>query len=145
MLFILPVKVTSIALALLANREKDGRLPFYVGWRLVHTEWTPIGFSYSSLVSTPGLLPQLYVVYWAPTILAFITFGLFGLSAEARSSYGRVIHAMARRIIGTPTLVRSAQRAPPTLGSIQFEAPPPEITLDGGLGYEVSVMGVVFI
>jgi hypothetical protein len=63
---------------------------FYYGWALVHSDWAPAAFSYS----TPGAagrfdVVEFYLENWSSPILAIAIFSFFGLTSEARSTYWR--------------------------------------------------------
>ncbi|KZV64272.1 fungal pheromone STE3G-protein-coupled receptor [Peniophora sp. CONT] len=89
-LFTLPINTINNTLQLLwVAQHLSQDLPFYQGWNFVHTDWEPLGRSYSYLRAIRGELAHNYFLYWSSTVLAFITFGLFGLTVEARTSYHR--------------------------------------------------------
>ncbi|KZV62314.1 STE3-domain-containing protein [Peniophora sp. CONT] len=138
LIFTLPVNATDGVLQLLALTQEFGRLPFYQGWVEIHTDWEPEGFSYDELRASPDDLAQAYFTFWSSPALAFITFGLFGLTTEARASYYRGFCAVARRFGWDMTSRGRGQNARSTLGSMQFEVRHPEISLDAGVGTNPS-------
>ncbi|KZV64274.1 STE3-domain-containing protein [Peniophora sp. CONT] len=142
-LFTLPIYTTDAILTLSWITREDGRLPFYLGWVATHMDWEPTGFSYDDLQVTPTNLARLYVTEWSSPVLAFITFGLFGLTAEARASYYRCFCAIARRFGWDPTWRRRARNARSTLGSMQFGVQSPGISLNAGVGYALLVLDIL--
>ncbi|KZV64282.1 STE3-domain-containing protein [Peniophora sp. CONT] len=129
--FTLPFNATNLILQIVWRTRVDGRLPFYPGWGFVHMEWEPESISYDVLRTTTGDLAQTYLSFWASPVLAFVTFGLFGLTAEARASYHRGSCAVARRLGWNPMSQHHGRRTRSTLESIQFEAQCSEISLNG--------------
>ncbi|KZV64284.1 STE3-domain-containing protein [Peniophora sp. CONT] len=137
-IFTLPVNATAVTLQLLWVTRDLGRLPFYLGWVLTHSDWKPDHTSYDELRANPGDLAPRYVLYWSSPVLAFITFGLFGLTAEARASYYRGFCAVARRLGCDPTSWHRGRNARSTLGSMQFGAQEADISLDAEVGTNPS-------
>lgn len=87
LLLTLPVGIVSIALAI-TSWLHNFPLPFYWGWSYLHTDWEPLSVSYAEFKSSGTANFALYYFNnWTSPILAFITFGLFGLTSEARASY----------------------------------------------------------
>lgn len=90
-LFTLPIGIVSIALAVKQSLAL-GPLPFYFGWTWDHTDWEPEAYSYAELVSGgTNSIAQQYFSQWTSPILAFIIFGLFGVTSEARTTYWQAI------------------------------------------------------
>ena len=69
----------------------QGSYSFYPGWDFIHSDWKDTEGLPFSTSSDPFALAQIYFTYWSNPILAFIIFGLFGLTAEARATYWRGI------------------------------------------------------
>ena len=70
---------------------------FYPGWRLVHSDWTPISVP-ESIWKT--LFWNVFNIRWNQWINVFygvLFFLLFGVTTEARESYKRVFWAAANR------------------------------------------------
>ena len=86
----LPFGIVNIVLSAMAFAREVG-LPFYWGWTLLHTDWEPVSYSYAEIkAGGTGTLAQLYFSQWTSPVLAFVIFGLFGLTSEARASYWRI-------------------------------------------------------
>lgn len=115
----LPVGVAYIALNVLVATEQP--LPFYPGWDSVHGDWAPKSVTYAELEDrgTSAVVLQ-YFQHWTSTILAFAIFGLFGMTAEARASYWRMLYTIASWFNWEPVPHR------PTLDIIEFGYDPGE-------------------
>ena len=98
LLFTLPFGIVNIALAI-QGQVAQGPYPFYPGWSSVHTTWNEAyALPYIDDPSKPFTLAGIYFTYWSAPVLAFIIFGLFGLTADARAMYWRGICTMANWI-----------------------------------------------
>ncbi|VDB95835.1 unnamed protein product [Peniophora sp. CBMAI 1063] len=117
-LFILPIGVVNVALYISATLSPPKYLPFYPGWAFLHADWTPN-----------------YFINWTSPVLAFVIFGLFGATAEARASYWRIICTVGGWLGWKPTLRARNGRA--SLGEINFGARPRE-TGTSGLDLEMG-------
>ena len=90
---ILPLGIVSVALNVKASFV-EGRLSWYSGWTAVHSDWEPEGISYTDqTASGASYMAAGYLNYWSSPILAFVIFGLFGITSEARASYWDVLRA----------------------------------------------------
>ncbi|KZV71043.1 fungal pheromone STE3G-protein-coupled receptor [Peniophora sp. CONT] len=120
-LLTLPIGIVNVVLSVVSDLVR-GDFPFYNGWAHVHENWGPVSVPYANLEALgPSILGQLYFTYWTSPVLAFAIFGLFGLAAEARASYWRIICKIGgwfRCIPNAP-----GQKASPPLSSIVFVAP----------------------
>ncbi|VDB86467.1 unnamed protein product [Peniophora sp. CBMAI 1063] len=69
---------------------------FYPGWSVVHSDWTPLSVSTAEW-QAGGSLTIFGVVWngWIFVWLSTATFGLFGLTHDARATYMRVLRAVA--------------------------------------------------
>ncbi|KZV74015.1 fungal pheromone STE3G-protein-coupled receptor, partial [Peniophora sp. CONT] len=86
-LLTLPIGIVSVVLAVTQSLSFNG-LPFYSGWTFVHTDWEPESMPYSVLVTFgTSNIAKLYFNRWASPVLAFVVFGLFGVTSDARASY----------------------------------------------------------
>ncbi|KZV75897.1 STE3-domain-containing protein, partial [Peniophora sp. CONT] len=123
----LPLGAISLALFLIPATRNDGdiavdNISFYPGWHFLHTNWAPTGSSYEEIVAAGNLrLQQLYFSYWTGPMLAFVIFGLFGLTHDARATYRRTIRAF-KRLLGMTVVVPS--RDPASSCPIVFHARP---------------------
>ena len=126
-LFTFPINAVNIGLEISWYVRGQANIPFYGGWVFTHTRWEPVGTSIETLRAFPGEVPQEYYSYWSCTVLAFITFGLFGLTAEARALYGRIFYSIARSFGWERTMHRN-QHTRSTLGSIRFGIRSPRLT-----------------
>ncbi|KZV68498.1 fungal pheromone STE3G-protein-coupled receptor, partial [Peniophora sp. CONT] len=90
-LLTLPMGVVSIALRVRSILEEKGSLAFYLGWTCIHINWEPSSIPYAQLKAS-GIagIAQLYFLRWSAPVLAYTIFGLFGLTYEARASYGLI-------------------------------------------------------
>ncbi|VDB87006.1 unnamed protein product [Peniophora sp. CBMAI 1063] len=91
----LPFGIVSLVIDI--NPSAGEPFRFYDGWGYVHlaSDWQPIAFSYSNLLSKGNVtVSQFYFSSWVYPILSFIIFGFFGISSEARASYHRAFHAV---------------------------------------------------
>ena len=75
----LPLGIVTMVLQVLKLRRNDTSVPFYSGWDEVHSNWQPTRFNYSA-----GVMSQVYFTYWTNPLLAFIVFGIFGITADTR-------------------------------------------------------------
>lgn len=134
LLFTLPTGIANLVIATIENNEAyEGHIPFYNGWNLVHSDWVPLGFSYDDLKSSgAAALAQVYATEWTSPVFAFIIFGLFGLTAEARATYWRAICFVGKWFGWKPAPQKATEK--PTLGTMEFGARPQEISLDAEMG-----------
>ncbi|KZV59129.1 STE3-domain-containing protein [Peniophora sp. CONT] len=116
----LPIGIVNIVLAITDSLDQsNGHWLFYSGWTFLHTGWEPVAFSYATL-ATKGTktLTQRYFVQWTSPALAFAIFGLFGVTAEARVSYWRVLCTVGGRFGWKPTPRARKARSP--MGTMEF-------------------------
>ncbi|VDB87361.1 unnamed protein product [Peniophora sp. CBMAI 1063] len=125
----LPLGITTLVLAVLVFREFD--VPFYLGWDFVHSDFEPFSLTYARMKAAgAGSLAQRYCQVWTSPILAFVTFGLFGLTSEACAMYGQPFKALGARLgWGSP----SRSDVSGTIGSMKFGTNPGESTEDSEL------------
>ena len=105
-------------------------MPFYFGWTYDHTDWAPEGYSYAEIVvfGTPSVVQQ-YFNQWTSPFLAFVIFGLFGVTSEARASYWRIIRTIGGWF-GWKSTPPQASTSRSPLGDIEFgERAPQEMSL----------------
>ncbi|VDB92169.1 unnamed protein product [Peniophora sp. CBMAI 1063] len=83
-----------------------------------------------------GLLDvtQFYFNHWTSPVLAFVIFGLFGITSEARASFWRIICTVGGWFGWQPKL-RVAHRLRLPLGDIEFGERPAENSMSLGLEY----------
>ncbi|VDB92185.1 unnamed protein product [Peniophora sp. CBMAI 1063] len=130
-LLTLPVGIATIVLTVKDNLSV-GHVPFYYGWTLDHTGWQPASFSYADIVSTgPFNVVDFYFARWTSPVLAFVIFGLFGLTLEARVSYWRILCTVGGWFGWQPK--PRAHRARSPLGDIEFGERPAQNSLSLGL------------
>lgn len=131
-LLTLPIGIVNVTLDIVAELDQN-IFQFYPGWTFVHTGWEPVArFPYAD---TTAALAQLYFSYWTTPVLAFVIFGLFGVTSEARKSYWRVIHKMTG-LFGWRSSP-NAQRRRSFVGEMKFCAPPGQTDMSG-LNLEVG-------
>ena len=119
-LLTLPFGIASIALTVSGSLSTPGGMPFYRGWTFDHSDWSPVGFSYAEIVASgPSNVGQVYFSQWTSPILAFVIFGLFGVTSEARASYQRTIRTI-REWLGWKPTPPQASRACSQLEDIEF-------------------------
>ena len=135
-LLTLPVGIVNIALNVSDSlAQLPGGLPFYFGWTTDHSEWKPVGFSYADIVAgRTSTVARLYFIQWTSPVLAFAIFGLFGVTAEARTSYWRIICTICGWFGFKPKMRGSRPRTP--LGGIQFGERPPRDHMSFNLDVE---------
>ncbi|VDC04645.1 unnamed protein product [Peniophora sp. CBMAI 1063] len=93
-IFTLPIGIASVVVAL-TDQASQHNLPFYGGWVYVHSDWAPESYPYSELEAGGALnAAQQYFGLWTTPVLAFIIFGLFGITSEACASYRRLFHVL---------------------------------------------------
>ena len=129
-LLTLPFGIATITLSVTEQLSSSVGFPFYRGWTFDHTNWEPVGFSYTSVVDEgKSNVAAFYFSHWTSPILAFVIFGLFGVTSEARASYWRVIHTIGGWFGWKPIPPQtSASRSP--LGDIEFgERAPQDMSL----------------
>ena len=123
-LLTLPFGIATIGLLVSEHLSVPSGLPFYRGWTFDHAEWESVGSSYAEIVAGgKSNVAQFYFVSWTSPFLAFVIFGLFGVTAEARASYWRVICTVCGWFGFKPQIRESRPRTP--LGDIQFGERPP--------------------
>ena len=129
----LPIGIANIALFSAHVVTQLGRLPFYRGWTAVHADWEPVSVSYEELMEEgTSTVAQVYFSYWSSPILAFVIFGLFGVTKEARASYWRAIRPILGWFSRTPTLRSGA--APSSLQAMEFSERPRRTSTDSDIG-----------
>ncbi|KZV69113.1 fungal pheromone STE3G-protein-coupled receptor [Peniophora sp. CONT] len=88
-LLTLPIGVITITLNVV-EAVVTNEFPFYSGWTYLHTGWEPEQISYEIQVQgSASKVVQTYFIQWTSPVLAFVVFGLFGITFEARASYWR--------------------------------------------------------
>ncbi|KZV71184.1 STE3-domain-containing protein [Peniophora sp. CONT] len=114
--------------------------PFYHGWTHLHRD--PVGFSYAELrAGGSAKLAQFYFAQWSSPVLAFVIFGLFGVTPEARASYWRIICTIGGWFGWKPT--PRARNGQISLGDIEFGARPAQDT--SGIDLEMGSRTPSFI
>ena len=128
-LITLPVGIANIVLTVTGSLSQ-GPMPFYFGWTYDHTDWAPVGYSYAESVAIgTSEVVQFYFVQWTSPFLAFVIFGLFGVTSEARASYWRIICTVGGWLGWKPTPPQ-ASTARSLLGDIEFgERAPQDMSL----------------
>ncbi|VDB95777.1 unnamed protein product [Peniophora sp. CBMAI 1063] len=130
-LLTLPMGIVTIVL-LVKGDLSFGRIPFYPGWTIDHTDWQPASFSYADIVSSgPFDVADFYFINWTAPVLAFVIFGLFGVTSEARASYWRIICTVGGWFGWKPTPRTRRTRSP--LGDIEFGERPAQNSMSLGL------------
>ena len=128
----LPVGIVSIALQVTRSLS-IAPMPFYSGWAYDHSNWEPLGVSYEEMLANgTSVVSRQYFTQWTSPFLAFIIFGLFGITSEARASYWRIICTMGGWFCRNRMPPRE-HRARSPLGDIEFGERPPQ---DMSLGIE---------
>ena len=132
-LFTLPIGVVNIVLTV-TSLLYQGELPVYPGWAEVHSQWEPQAISYAYIKSRgTAQLAADYFSIWSSPVLAFIVFGLFGLTTEAQASYWRVIHYVIGWFGWKPAVqARDTERV---LDTMEFGDPVREVAPDAETGY----------
>ena len=106
-----------------------GHFPFYSGWTVVHTDWEPKSTSYEGLSeSGTSVVARQYFISWTSPILAFVIFGLFGATQDARASYLRAIRTVLGWFGWTPAFLSGAANS--TLQAMEFGGPPRNTSID---------------
>ncbi|KZV66104.1 fungal pheromone STE3G-protein-coupled receptor [Peniophora sp. CONT] len=117
-LLTLPIGIVILVLVVQAGTTPGGGLTFYPGSVGLHSNWSPTGFLYSDLLEEGTFaIAELYLSTWTSPFLAFVIFGLFGLTAEARASYWQIVNAAGAKFGWTPRTHRYNRS---TLGTIEF-------------------------
>ncbi|KZV77220.1 fungal pheromone STE3G-protein-coupled receptor [Peniophora sp. CONT] len=126
----LPFGIATIVLSI-ANGMSRKFLSFYPGWAYDHADWPPESFSYADLKSfgTSTMVEQ-YFPSWTSPILAFVIFGLFGVTKEARTSYRHVICVICGGFGWKPT----PQTLSP-LGTLEFGERPQDTSFATNVAY----------
>ena len=128
----LPVGIANIVLDV-TETLSVGPMPFYFGWTYDHTDWEPVGYSYAKIVAFgTSAVAQAYFSQWTSPFLAFVIFGLFGVTSEARACYWRIICTIGGWFGWKPTAVQAPGARSP-LGDIEFGERAPQ---DMSLGIE---------
>lgn len=114
----LPLGVAAIILNVRQSLSL-GPIPFYSGWTYSHTDWDPETLSYAEIVAQgPSVVAQVYFNLWSSPVLSFIIFGLFGVTAEARASYWKVICTVGEWFGWKP--IPRTRKVHSPLGEIEF-------------------------
>ncbi|KAI0031555.1 GPCR fungal pheromone mating factor, partial [Vararia minispora EC-137] len=90
----LPIAIASFV-DQLSSPSPGYSIPLYTGWKLTHSDWTPISLSYSDLETDDGrgwTFTVYYLNHWSSVVLALVIFSLFGLTADARTTYRRAFY-----------------------------------------------------
>ncbi|KZV72031.1 fungal pheromone STE3G-protein-coupled receptor [Peniophora sp. CONT] len=103
----LPIGITTLATSLLPQTNRQS-VPFYRGWKTVHSDWTPQSITYVELKSAReyNAVAWVYIAYWTSPMLAFAIFGLFGLTQQARETYWRALRTVAAWCRWDPSILR---------------------------------------
>ena len=129
----LPIGIATTALQAAQAVAQLGHLPLYNGWATVHADWEPVSVSYEEfLASGTSNVAQYYFIRWTSPTLAFVIFGLFGVTKEARASYWRAIRTVLGWFGWTPTLHSSAAHS--TLQAMEFGEPLQSTSVDPDTG-----------
>ncbi|KZV74000.1 STE3-domain-containing protein [Peniophora sp. CONT] len=108
-LLTLPIGIVSIVLTV----SQSGAFPFYFGWADDHSEWEPEGATLADTAAEgTASVAQYYFNPWTSPALAFVIFGLFGLTSEARASYRRIFCTFGGWIGWKPTPRAHRARSP---------------------------------
>ncbi|VDC00590.1 unnamed protein product [Peniophora sp. CBMAI 1063] len=127
-LLTLPIGIAAIVLTVKDSMSQVGFLVLYFGWTHDHSNWGPESFSYEELVtSRPSGAAQYFFIHWTSPVLAFIIFGLFGITSEARASYWRAIYFVGSWFGLKPSPRERAVRSP--LGDIEFGERSPRVSM----------------
>ena len=114
-----PIGIANITLDSASLVAFFGRLPFYGSWTAVHADWEPVSVSHEQHIELgTSAVAQNYFAQWTSPVLAFVIFGLFGVTQEARASYWRAIRTVLGWFGYTPTLRSGA--APSSLQVMEF-------------------------
>ncbi|KZV74012.1 STE3-domain-containing protein [Peniophora sp. CONT] len=129
-LLTLPIGIVNIVL-IVTDALSQHALQFYPGWLYDHPpgNWGPQSYSYADLTSIGiSVVAQQYFVQWTSPVLAFVIFGLFGFTAEARALAQRAMITVCGWFGWKPTT--SVQGTRSTLGTIEFGERPQGISFD---------------
>ncbi|KZV65159.1 STE3-domain-containing protein [Peniophora sp. CONT] len=133
-LLTLPSGIVNTTLDIVYALSPPRDFPFYPGWTLLHSDWEPVGVSYAELqAGGTASLAQFYFSQWTSPVLAFVIFGLFGVTSEARTSYWRIICTVGGWFGWKPT--PRARNGQASLGDIEFGARPAQDTS----GYDLEM------
>ncbi|KZV65951.1 fungal pheromone STE3G-protein-coupled receptor [Peniophora sp. CONT] len=125
----LPIGIVTITLAVVGPLSAGEGLPVYRGWTFDHTGWEPQGITRDQFGDQGTFaVVQLYFIQWTIPVLAFTIFGLFGVTAEARASYWRIICTICGWFGWQPT--PRALRTLPPVGDIEFGERPMDIEIE---------------
>ncbi|KZV63367.1 hypothetical protein PENSPDRAFT_212190 [Peniophora sp. CONT] len=122
----LPFGIVNTVFVVTGSLSVLGHLPIYSGWDSLHTDWHPVGISYTEqLENGISNIAQTYAIHWSSPILAFAIFGLFGVTAEARASYWRIICTVGSLFGWKPTL-----RSSSSMGTMEFGEQPQDMSFN---------------
>ena len=142
-LITLPVGIANIVLQV-TQLLSQGPMQFYFGWTYDHTDWEPVGYSYAEAVAFgTSEVVGLYFDQWTSPFLAFVIFGLFGITAEARASYWHIICTVCGWFGFEPKVRGNRSRT--SLGDIQFGERPPRNQTSFDLDVECVSVSVPYI
>ncbi|KZV63986.1 STE3-domain-containing protein [Peniophora sp. CONT] len=132
-LLTLPIGITTIAL-FVTQKSSVGPPQFYSGWTRDHINWGPVSVSYADIqAGGASSVAVQYFAQWSSPVLAFVVFGLFGVTSEARASYRRIIYAIGGWLGWEPHSCRDSP-----LDDIEFGERSPQdmsLNLDSQLNY----------
>ncbi|VDB86833.1 unnamed protein product [Peniophora sp. CBMAI 1063] len=134
LLLTLPIGLVTLAFSLRSQMDVIKTFPFYSGWKADHSDWTPTTAPYpGATFHGTYLVFYWYWGLWTAPVTAFVIFGLFGLTKEARTSYWQIICTIGNCFGWKPASI--AQKKGQELGTIEFgERPMEEISLGSGTG-----------
>ncbi|KAJ7189209.1 pheromone A receptor-domain-containing protein [Mycena filopes] len=102
-------------------------LPPYVGWKVTHADFAPVGVPYADLTDTRWHAFNMYFGFWRYPVLAIAIFALFGLTSSARAAYRSRISRVAA-FVGWKPKPRMHQ-SQVGLDSLTFAAPGHRVAL----------------
>ncbi|VDB87017.1 unnamed protein product [Peniophora sp. CBMAI 1063] len=130
-LLTLPIGTVTLILTI-KGLLPSGPIPFYFGWTNDHTDWQPPSLLYAQLVSGGTLTVTIrYFSQWTSPFLAFVIFGLFGVTSEARASYWHIVCTVGGWFGWKPTPRAHRSRSP--LADIEFGEQPAQNSMSLGL------------
>ncbi|KZV72026.1 fungal pheromone STE3G-protein-coupled receptor [Peniophora sp. CONT] len=118
---ILTFNLTMILFEVLPLVDVHRTITLYNGWSNLHTDWSPLGFSWADVKAGGKLnLAIQYLDQWASVAHSFAIFALFGLTVGARASYWRAICTVAGWFGWKPTWRGRSGATRSVLSSIRF-------------------------
>ena len=108
-IFTLPVGIVVIVLTATDVANQVGDPSNHTSWTFSHTDWEPISVPYRLITQGgPLIMAEEYLSAWLSPVLAYLAFGLFGVTSEVRATCWRALRN-AGDLLGSKQKPRARQ------------------------------------